>query len=157
MQVRTEQEAMFMACEMESTAVQLYTRALQVMDQMGRQGEELYQHLKDMLEDERCHLCRFRELYKGLDAADEQRLTLAAISEGILFEGGLMGAARQGLLKDVESMISLAAQAERDSVRKYREFAQHAQSEEAKQALLMIAEEEDMHLQELEATKASLA
>lgn len=157
MQVRTEQEALFIACEMESTAVQLYTRALQVMDQLDRQEEALYEHLKNMLEDESCHLRRFRELYKGLDASDEQRLTLAAVSEGILFEGGLMGAARQGLLKDVKSMLALAAQAERDSVRKYREFARLAQSEEAKQALLLIADEEDTHLQELEATMASLA
>ena len=74
------------------------------------------------------------------------------MAEGILFDGGLMGAARQGLLKDVQSMLQLAADAERTSVQKYREFAQCAQSEEAKQALLSIAAEEECHLMELEAS-----
>lgn len=151
MVVRSEQEALFVACEMESTAVQLYTRALVLMDQQGRRGEPLYVAIEEMLEDEKGHLYRFRSLYQGLDEADEQQLTLSAVGEGVLFEGGLMGAARRGLLKDVRSMLSLAAEAERTSIRKYREFAQQAQTEEARKALLMIAEEESGHLMELEA------
>lgn len=151
MQIRTEQEALYIACEMESTAVQLYTRALQVMQQLGREKEELYRHIEDMLRDEQGHLAHFRSLYTGLEAEDEQRLALAAVAEGVLFEGGLMGAARKGLLKDVRSMLTLAADAERTSVQKYREFALAAQSEEARQALLQIAAEEDNHLLELEA------
>ncbi len=151
MVVRSEQEAMFVACEMESTAVQLYTRALAVMDQQGRQNDPLYQNLQVMLEEEKGHLRRFRSLYHGLGEVDEQQLTLSAVGEGVLFEGGLMGAARRGLLKDVESMLALAINAERTSVQKYREFAQAAQTEEARRALLMIAEEESGHLLELEA------
>ena len=104
MVVRSEQEAMFVACEMESTAVQLYSRALALMDQQGRQNDPLYKSIREMLEDEKGHLCRFRSLYQGLDEADEQQLTLSAVGEGVLFEGGLMGAARRGLLKDVESI-----------------------------------------------------
>lgn len=155
MMVRTEQEAMFVACEMESTAVQLYTRALAVMEQQSRQNDPLYQNLQIMLEEEKGHLRRFRSLYHGLGEVDEQQLTLAAVGEGVLFEGGLMGAARHGLLKDVESMLRLAVEAERASVRKYREFAEAAQSEEARSALLMIAEEESGHLMELEAAAES--
>ena len=34
MQVATAQEALFMACEMESSAIQLYTRALSLMEQL---------------------------------------------------------------------------------------------------------------------------
>lgn len=151
MQIRTEQEALYIACEMESTAVQLYTRALQVMQQLGRENEALYTGIQEMLKDEQGHLCHFRTLYKGLEAEDEQRLALDAVAEGILFDGGLMGAARQGLLKDVKSMLTLAADAERTSVQKYREFARCAQSEEAKQALLRIAAEEECHLLDLEA------
>ena len=45
MQVATAQEALFMACEMESSAIQLYTRALSLMEQLGRQDEPLYDHL----------------------------------------------------------------------------------------------------------------
>ena len=151
MVVRSEQEAMFVACEMESTAVQLYSRALALMDQQGRQNDPLYQSIQEMLEDEKGHLCRFRSLYQGLGEVDEQQLTLSAVGEGVLFEGGLMGAARKGLLKDVPSMLRLAVNAERTSIRKYREFADCAQTEEARQALLMIAEEETGHLMELEA------
>ena len=155
MVVRSEQEAMFVACEMESTAVQLYSRALALMEQQGRQNEPLYQGIQEMLKDEQGHLRRFRSLYHGLDEVNEQQLTLSAVGEGVLFDGGLMGAARRGLLKDVESMLQLAINAERTSVRKYREFAQQAQTEEARNALLKIAEEESGHLLELEATAES--
>ena len=156
MVVRSEQEAMFVACEMESTAVQLYSRALALMDQQGRQNDPLYKSIQEMLEDEKGHLCRFRSLYQGLDEADEQQLTLSAVGEGVLFEGGLMGAARRGLLKDVKSMLALAADAERTSIRKYREFAEQAQTDEARKALMMIAEEETGHLMELEAASDAI-
>lgn len=155
MVVRSEQEAMFVACEMESTAVQLYTRALAVLEQQERTADPLYKSIQEMLEEEKGHLRRFRSLYQGLGEADEQQLTLSAVGEGVLFEGGLMGAARRGLLKDVPSMLRQAINAERTSVRKYREFAECAQTEEARSALLMIAEEESGHLVELEALAES--
>ena len=151
MVVRSEQEAMFVACEMESTAVQLYTRALALLEQQERKADPLYKSIQEMLEEEKSHLRRFRSLYQGLGEVDEQQLTLSAVGEGVLFEGGLMGAARRGLLKDVESMLALAINAERTSIRKYREFAESAQTEEARKALLSIAEEESAHLMELEA------
>ena len=49
MMIRSEQEAMYLACEMESTAVQLYTRALALMAQLGRETEELYAQIQQML------------------------------------------------------------------------------------------------------------
>ena len=150
MLVHSEQEAMFVACEMESTAVQLYTRALQLLDQLGRKNDPVYPAIEKMLMEEKGHLFRFRSLYHGLDEADEQQLSLAAIGEGLLFEGGLLGAARKGLLKDPESMLQLAISSERASARKYREFAAAAETQEARDALLMIAAEEDGHLLELE-------
>ena len=151
MVVRSEQEALFVACEMESTAVQLYSRALALMDQQERQSDPLYAGIQEMLEEEKGHLRRFRSLYRGMEEADEQQLLLAAVGEGVLFEGGLMGAARRGLLKDIPSMLRMAMDAERTSVRKYTEFAQSAQTAEARDALLRIAEEESAHLMELEA------
>ena len=123
MTIHSEQEAMYLACEMESTAVQLYTRALQLMEQLGRQNEPLHAELQQMLKDEQAHLVRFRSLYKGLDASEEQQLSLSAVADGILFDGGLMGAARKGLLSDVESMMRFAADSERMSAQKYRDFA----------------------------------
>ena len=105
MQVATAQEALFMACEMESSAIQLYTRALSLMEQLGRQDEPLYDHLTLMLADEQEHLAQFRALGGRDDLAQERRVALSAAADNILFEGGLMGAARAGLLRDVESML----------------------------------------------------
>ena len=152
MLIRTEQEALYVACEMESTAVQLYTRALQLMEQLGRKEDPVYNALADMLRDEEGHLRQFRSLYRGLDSSEEQQLALAAVGEGLLFDGGLMGAARRGLLKDPLSLMQLAISSERASAQKYREFAAAAQTEEARQALLLIAAEEDGHLLKLEAS-----
>ncbi|MEF9880103.1 MAG: ferritin family protein [Clostridia bacterium] len=149
MQIRSEQEALFVACEMETTAVQLYRRALRVMDERGRQNEPLYEELTFMQSDEEGHLQQFRALYTGLEAPVERQLTLSAVAEGVLFEGGLMGAARQGLLDDVEGMLHFAMEAERTSAQKYREFAQLATNEQARATLLLIAAEEDKHLSEL--------
>ena len=97
MQVATAQEALFMACEMESSAIQLYTRALSLMEQLGRQDEPLYDHLTLMLADEQEHLAQFRALGGRDDLAQERRVALSAAADNILFEGGLMGAARAGL------------------------------------------------------------
>lgn len=149
MQVRTEQEALYIACEMETTAVALYTRALRLMESMGREEEPLYSHLALMLADEQEHLRQFRGLYKGLDATLEEQLMLSAVAEGVLFEGGLMGAAREGLLKDAPSMLRFAMDAEATSMKKYREFAEMAGSEAARTALNMIAGEEERHWNDL--------
>lgn len=148
MRVTTEQEAMYIACAMESSAVQLYERAMQVLESQGRQQEAIYRSVAAMRLEEMSHLERFRSLYTGLDAQVENQLMLDAVADGILFEGGLMGAARAGLLKDVDSMLRYAAACEAASVEKYRAFAENA-SEEAKAALLSIAGEEERHLAEL--------
>ena len=148
MHVTTEQEAMYIACAMESSAVQLYGRAMQVLENQGRQQEAIYRSVAAMRLEEMSHLERFRSLYTGLDAQVENQLMLDAVADGILFEGGLMGAARAGLLKDVDSMLRYAAACEAASVEKYRAFAENA-SAEAKAALLSIAGEEERHLAEL--------
>ena len=149
MQVATAQEALFIACEMESSAIQLYTRALSLMEQLGRQDEPLYDHLTLMLADEQEHLAQFRALGGRDDLAQERRVALSAAADNILFEGGLMGAARAGLLRDVESMLRFAMLAEETSASKYREFASLATSPGARETLERIASEEDRHLSEL--------
>lgn len=149
MRITSEQEAMYIACAMESAAVQLYERALQVLEGMGRTQEAVYRSVAAMRLEEMSHLQRFRSLYTGLDADTEQQLMLDAVADGILFEGGLMGAARAGLLKDVESMLGYAAKCEAASVCKYREFAAAATSDAARDTLLAIADEEQRHLKEL--------
>lgn len=150
MQICSEQEALYVACEMEASAVQLYARALHLLKEQGRENDRIYYQVSFMHSDEQEHLRQFRALYKGLEATEEQRLTLAAVAEGILFEGGLMGAVRQGLLTDVPSMLSYALQAEIASAKKYREFAATATDENARSTLLLIAAEEDKHQRDLE-------
>ena len=151
MQVATAQEALFMACEMESSAIQLYTRALSLMEQLGRQDEPLYDHLTLMLADEQEHLSQFRALGGSDGLSDDRRIALAAAADNILFEGGLMGAARAGLLRDIEGMLRFAMRAEETSARKYREFAALASASDAREALERIAAEEERHLDDLRA------
>lgn len=151
MQLATGQEALFVACEMETSAIQLYSRAISLMEQLGRRGEPLYDHLVLMRADEQEHLARFRSLCGGEALADDRRIALCAAADGILFEGGLMGAARAGLLSDVEGMLRFARQTEAASAQKYREFAATAPSDEARDALERIAAEEERHLRDLQA------
>lgn len=147
----TEQEALFMACEMEASAVMLYTRALSLLAQLGRDEEPLADELRLMLGDEREHLRRFRTFLTGEGLTETRRMELAALSENVLFEGGLMGAARQGLLSDVKGMLRFAMLAEEGSARKYREFATCAEDPAARDALTLIAAEEEKHLADLRA------
>lgn len=149
MLVRTEREALYIACEMERGAVRLYERTLMLMERLGREDERLYRCLGHMLSEEREHLRQFQALYTGLDATDERRLELAALAEGLLFEGGLMEASREGILADTERMLELARKAEAASARKYREFAALAEGKDAKDALNMIAAQEEKHLSDL--------
>lgn len=149
MQIRSAQEALFIASEMERRAVQLYERALSLLRDQGRQEEPLYAMLQRTQADERGHLAQFETLYGGLDETLERQLILSAVANGLLFEGGLMEAVRKGLLQDVPSMLRYAAQEEEGAAAAYRSFALQCRGAEAQQVLLAIAAEEDRHLQAL--------
>lgn len=149
MRIQSKQEAMFVACQMEESAVQLYTRALTLLENEGKAQSPLATLIREIREDEREHLRQFRSFYEEGDASLEERLTLSATAEGILFEGGLMGAVRRGLLKDMDSMLRYAMQAEENSAEKYREFAAAAGNEEVCAVLQGVACEEEKHLSAL--------
>ena len=149
MQVKSTQEALFIACEMERGAVQLYERALMLMQGLGREQEPLRAQLAYMLADEKQHLAQFTELYKGLEGETERMLTLSAIAADILFPGGLMGAVRQGLLSDEQGMLAFAANAEATAAKTYRAFAAQSEDPRAAEMLGGIALEEDKHLRSL--------
>ena len=149
MQVRSTQEALFIACEMERGAVQLYERALMLIGNLGRDKEPLRAQLAYMLADEKQHLAQFQELYTGLDGELERQLTLAAVATSVLFEGGLMGAVREGLLKDERSMLAFAANAEQTAATTYRAFAAQCDDARTAEMLNVIALEEDKHLRSL--------
>ena len=148
MEIRSQQEALFIACEMEKSAIQLYTRALMLLEQQGRADDPLAAQIRQTCEDEREHLRQFRSHAQPLDGTLEEQLTAAA--EGVLFEGGLMDAVRRGLLNDVSSMMSYAMAAEECSARKYREFAALTQDAATRAMLETIAVEEDKHLSSLQ-------
>lgn len=149
MQVQNAQEALYIACEMEKSAIQLYQRALAVMEQQGRRDEPLYGYIDYMLRDERQHLQQFSSLFEGLDEETERLLTLSAISAEVLFKGGLMAAVREGALKDLSGMLRYAMVAEEKAAATYRAFANRSENPQAREMLLGIAGEEDKHLQTL--------
>lgn len=156
MQIRSTQEALYIACEMESGAVQLYERALMLLKSLGREKEPLRAQLSYMLADEKQHLSQFTELYTGLDSEAERVLTLGAVASDILFPGGLMGAVRQGLLSDEKRMLAFAAAAEETAAKTYRSFAAQCDDPRAAEMLLGIALEEDKHLRSLRDHQAML-
>ncbi len=151
MQIRSAQEALFLACEMERGAVRLYERTLCLLQDLHREDTALYQGVTQMHADESRHLKQFQSLYAGLSEPDERLLVLAAVADGLLFEGGLMGAVRGGLIKDEGSMLRLAAEAEEKALSTYQAFAAQCKDPETQTVLLSIAAEEARHLEELQA------
>lgn len=154
MQVKSTQEALYIAIEMERGAVQLYERALKLLGNQSREKETLRAQLASVLADEKQHLAQFTELYKGLSVEAERGLVLSAIAADILFPGGLMGAVRQGLLEDERAMIAFAAKAEETAAKTYRAFAAQCGDVFAAEMLSGIALEEDKHLQVLREQQA---
>ncbi len=149
MQIQSEQEALFVAIEMERNAVQTYERALMLTDTQDEETAALRQQIILILQDEQQHLSQFQSLYKGLDKDLEQQLILAAVASSVLFEGGLMSAVRQGMLKDKKSLIVFAGNAEQKAAATYRRFAEICSDKQAADMLLRIANEEDRHLHTL--------
>lgn len=156
MQVKSTQEALFIACEMERGAIQLYERALMLLSSQNRDKEPIRSQIAYMLADEKQHLTQFRELYAGLDNEMERRLTLAAVASDVLFPGGLMGAVREGLLRDERSTLLFAANAEQTAAATYRRFADQSDDARAAEMLRGIALEEDKHLNTLREHQAAL-
>ena len=139
MQVKTAQEALYIACEMEKNAIQLYRRALMLTEGRGRAGDPLHGYLRGALADEESHLLQFGALYEGLDADCERRLTLSAVASELLFKGGLMAVAREGGLDDVASLLRLACESERKAAAAYADFAAQCDEADARAALEGIA------------------
>ncbi len=149
MQIQSGQEALYVACEMERGAIQTYERALMLVTADDPLHAALRERLQMILNDERQHLLQFQSLYEGLALAMEQQLMLAAIASSLLFEGGLMGAVRRGMLKDKESLLAFAQEAEQKAADTYRAFAAACRDASTADVLRGIALEEETHLQTL--------
>ncbi len=147
MLIQSGQEALYVAIEMERGAIHTYKRALLMLSETDDPAlKPLLQQLKIILNDEHQHLDQFQTLYRGLDTAMEQQLMLSAVASSVLFEGGLMGAVRQGMLKDRESLLRFAMQAEKKAVETYRAFAETCGDPDSAAILNTIADEEEKHL-----------
>lgn len=149
MQIKSSQEALFVAIEMERGAVQTYERALMLTNPDDENQKPLRQQLAVLLADEQEHLLQFKSLYQGVDESMEEILTLSAIASSVLFEGGLMGAVRKGMLKDTNSLLEFAMEAEIKAAETYRAFARDCGDSQTAIVLNAIANEEDRHLHTL--------
>ena len=156
MLIKSSQEALFVAIEMERSAIQIYERALMLADPDDQTKQPLRQQLMMILSDERQHFEQFQALYQGLNASVEEQLTLSAIASSVLFQGGLMGAVRQGMLKDTKSLLKFAANAEEKAAQTYRSFAETCEDDQAAAVLNAIASEEDKHLDALRNYSATM-
>jgi len=115
----------------------------------GRENEPLYARIAAMLDEEQSHLDQFCSYTDCSQISQDRQTLLTALMQDWLFKGGLMGAARQGMMEDIPSMIQYAQDSEALSAKKYREFAEMTSDEVTRQTLLSIAAEEDKHFLEL--------
>lgn len=143
MDIRSSQEALYIAVEMERRAISFYERADMVFS-----DSKLSPTIRQLWQDEQAHLARFEALLDGQQPPDEQGLLLSAEADGLLFAGGLLAAARQGAFNSRGDLIAYAAAQEEGAVTGYLAFADQCQGE-AREAFLSIAREETQHLSTL--------
>ncbi len=147
LQIKSEQEALFLACEMERRAIRVYERGMMLSHDPAIQL--LLQRLHN---DEKKHLANFSRLGKcSSEITDqEQQLLLKSYAAQVLFPGGLMQAQREGALSSLHSLLAFARDSEETAVRCYGEFASSCEKPEARDMFLTIAQEEKGHLLTLE-------
>jgi len=153
LQVNNEQEALFLACEMERRAIRVYERGVMISHDPAIKA--LLQQLHN---DEKMHLSKFARLGNcALEATDqEQQLLLKSYAAQILFPGGLMQAQREGALSSIHSLLAFSRDSEETAVRCYTVFASTCERVEARDMFLAIADEEQNHLNALDEQMANL-
>ena len=137
-------QALLMAVEMEKRAVSLYERMLLLFA-----NEENKALLEQLLADERQHLSQFERHFDAQEHSADNIMLLGALSDEILFEGGLNQMIREGGLEDNPSILAYAAKEEEKAIETYTAYAELCEGE-AKNAFLLIADEERCHLKVLE-------
>ena len=144
--VKNACEALYIAVEMEKRAVRLYERAAMLWS-----DEAMADTISGMLADERGHLSRFLSMMNGCVPQDADALMLSAHAAGVLFEGGLNAAAREGAFASPQALLRYAAGQEAIAINCYTQFAaQCADAPEAQAAFAAIAQEEKLHLTALQ-------
>ena len=139
MDVRTAQEALYIACEMEKRAIRLYERALLLFGEGPCRAA-----ISAILRDEQKHLTRFAQM--GAETQGFERASLlSAQASRVLFPGGLVEAQRKGAFASPRALYAFAAEEEKEAVRQYGAFAAKL-SGSASAAFSAIALEETRHL-----------
>jgi rubrerythrin len=102
LQVKSEQEALFLACEMERRAIRVYERGVAISRDPAMKAL-----LQEFHDDEKVHLLKFSKMGKcSLEITDqEQQLLLKSYAAQVLFPGGLMQAQREGALSSMRALI----------------------------------------------------
>lgn len=145
-QITSAKDALYIASEMEKRAVKLYERAVSIWPE-----NNMADAISHMLAEEKQHLKHFIAML-GDDLPDStDSLLLSAYASGILFEGGLLAAARAGAFDSPDALLRYAAAQEQIAIDCYTRFAEKcADGSNAQQAFLGIAQEEALHLSMLQ-------
>ena len=145
--ITNAKDALYIASEMEKRAVKLYERAVMIWP-----DADMAEALRNMLAEEKQHLKHFNAMLGDGMPQTADALLLSAYASGILFEGGLHAAAREGAFDSPEALLRYAAKQEEIAVASYTRFAEKCPEQpEAQQAFLRIAKEESLHLSTLRA------
>lgn len=134
-------EALYLASRMEQKAISLYKRALLVFAQ-----GEMRPVIDQLIAEEEAHKAGFDRLLASqpeVDALRKQDLECQAGS--LLFEGGLTGAVREGAFDSALSLLRFAADEEERAAARYHQLAKENQGE-VREAFLLIAQQEEIHL-----------
>lgn len=153
LQVKNQQEALLIACQMERRAIRVYERGLLLARDPAIQGM-----LQRFLGEEQEHLKRFSRMGslppEALGA--EQELLLSSYAAQILFPGGLMQLFREGALENVPAFLEFAGDSEETAERIYREFAASCADAAVRETFEAIAQEEHIHLRTIRDQLSSL-
>lgn len=143
LQVKSEQEALFLACEMERRAIRVYERGVMISHDPA-----IKTLLQKFHEDEKVHLMKFSKMGNCSPEINdqEQQLLLKSYAAQVLFPGGLMQAQREGALSSLKSLLAFSRDGEETAVKTYNEFASSCRQADARDMFLAIAQEEQGHL-----------
>lgn len=150
--LRSQEQALAVAIEMEKRAIRIYERALMVI-----QDQAVEEGVREILADEREHLRRFTAMGgEEPRPGTEDRVLTEALAAEALFPGGVMEMKRDQGLDFLSGLYRFAARSEQEAVDQYMAFSAQCEEENARQAFRAIAREEANHLAALKRTLAAM-
>ena len=142
MVVKNEGQALCVAVEMERRAIRVYERAL-----MLATDEAVVAGIREILADEREHLCRFSEMRADHPVpAEEEKLLISSMAAEVLFTGGVMEMKREQALTTLAGLYRYAAESEAGAVETYGNFASKCEDKRVHDTFMAIVLEESEHL-----------